>query len=97
MRGKGRTENGKRKGERWKRKGGNGKVKGGNGKVRTENGKVKEQRVGEKKKKVTDYNNTAINHLFSLAYFAMFLCLHNELRCLFCRVEQHAVGKRGVA
>ena len=36
--------------------------------MRTENGKVKERRVGEKKKKVTDYNNTAINHLFSLAY-----------------------------
>ena len=46
----------------------NGNVKGGNGKVRTENGKVKERRVGEKRKKVTDYNNTAINHLFSLAF-----------------------------
>ena len=74
-----------------------GKGRAENGKVKTENGKVKEQRVGEKKKKVTDYNNTAINHLFSLAYFAVFLCLHNKLRCFFCRVEQHAVGKRGVA
>ena len=47
---------------------GKGKRKTENGKVKTENGKVKEQRVGEKRKKVTDYNNTAINHLFSLAY-----------------------------
>ena len=46
----------------------NGKGKTGNGKVKGGNGKGKERRVGEKKKKVTDYNNTAINHLFSLAY-----------------------------
>ena len=48
----------------------NGKVKTENGKVRTENGKGKERRVGEKRKKVTDYNNTAINHLF---FFSIYL------------------------